>query len=125
MFCLTCLFCYVSENPKNCDCYFSGNPLDCDCYVSGNPLNCSYWYEYVSGNALSSDCYVSGNPLSCDCSLTYLHTWLLASSNSSSVALTTSLSEESVLSARCATPLSLANAPLAEVPAPLGKFQLI
>ena len=52
--------------------------------------------------------YTPGNLLACDCHLTYLHHYLTISPQQ--------LTNSSLMSAVCATPPSLGNAPLAQLP---------
>ena len=54
--------------------------------------------------------YISGNPLSCDCHLSSFHSFLHSSP---------SLSNFTLLSALCATPIYLTNTPLYQLPLPL------
>ena len=63
---------------------------------------------YFNKQSYSSMILITGNLLTCDCHLSYLHHYLTRAPQQ--------LTDSSLLSAVCATPPSLSNAPLAQLP---------
>eukprot|EP00090_Calanus_glacialis_P008362 TRINITY_DN16684_c0_g1_i1.p1 TRINITY_DN16684_c0_g1~~TRINITY_DN16684_c0_g1_i1.p1 ORF type:complete len:777 (-),score=161.48 TRINITY_DN16684_c0_g1_i1:366-2696(-) len=89
--------------------WMTGTPLLMELLVMDNDIT-NVEEDALAGLENLSEINLAGNPLSCDCHLSSFHSYLRSS---------TSLSNATLLSALCATPIYLTNTPLYQLPLPL------